>query len=99
MAAVAIGILILAHIADYATFVVMVAKEGINTELNPIVSTLFEEWGMELLTVAKFSTVLLVAAVFLVIGRERPRLAGAVLGFGVFIGVLGAYSNILTIAS
>jgi len=99
MAAVAIGILILAHIADYATFVVMIAQEGIGTELNPIVATLFEDWGMELLTMAKFSTVLLVAAVFLVVGKERPRVAAVVLGFGVSIGVLGAYSNILTIAS
>ncbi len=99
MSAIAIGVLVLAHLADYTTFVVMVAKGSIGKELNPIVATLFEDWGMELLTVAKFSTVLLVATVFLVVGRERPRLGGAVLVFGVLIGVLGAYSNILTIAA
>ena len=98
MTAAAIGLLILAHVADYATFVVMVARGGLGTELNPIVVTLFADWGLALLTVAKFATELLVAAVFLVVSKERPRLAAGVLGFGVFIGAFGAFSNILTMA-
>ncbi|MEX1295230.1 MAG: DUF5658 family protein [Candidatus Limnocylindrales bacterium] len=97
MPAVAIGMLIMAHVADYATFLVMVAREGVGSEANPIVATIFADWGLALLTVAKFATVLLVAAVFLIVGRERPRIAGAVLVFGVFIGALGAFSNVLTI--
>ena len=96
MAAAGIALLIIAHIADYATFLVMVARHGLGAELNPLVTTLFEDWGLELLTLAKFATVLLVAAVFLVIGRERPRLAGTVLAFGVLVGFLGAFSNIAT---
>lgn len=99
MPAVAIGVLILAHVADYATFLVMVARDGLGAELNPIVATLFEDWGLPLLTVAKFATVLLVATVFLIVGKERPRVAGAVLAFGVFIGALGAFSNIITIGT
>ena len=98
MPAVAIGVLILAHVADYATFLVMVAKDGLGSELNPIVATIFDDWGLPLLTVAKFATVLLVAAVFLISVKDRPRLASVVLAFGVFIGALGAFSNILTIA-
>lgn len=97
MSALAIGLLITAHIADYSTFVLMVARRGLEVELNPIVARIHEDWGLALLTVAKFSTVLLVAAVFLLLGRSRPRLASGVLGFGVFIGALGAYSNLLTI--
>ncbi len=97
MTAAAIGLLILAHIADYATFVVMIARRGLGAEVNPIVATIFEDWGLALLTVAKFATVLLVAAVFLIVGRERPRVAGSVLAFGVLIGVLGAVSNLATI--
>lgn len=97
MSAVAIGVLILAHVADYATFLVMVAQDGVGSEANPLVATIFADWGLALLTVAKFATVLLVATVFLIVGRERPRLAGAVLVFGVFIGTLGALSNVLTI--
>ena len=96
MSALGIGLLIAAHIADYGTFVVMVARHGLGAELNPVVATIHADWGLALLTVAKFSTVLLVAAVFLLVGRTRPRLAAGVLGFGVFIGALGAWSNLIT---
>ncbi len=97
MSAVGIGLLIIAHIADYTTFIVMVARHGLDEELNPLVATISSDYGLALLTVAKFATVLLVAAVFLIVGRTRPRVAGAVLAFGVFIGGLGAFSNIVTI--
>lgn len=97
MSALGIGLLILAHMADYGTFVVMVARRGLGVELNPVVATIAQDGGLALLTVAKFSTVLLVAAVFLIVGRTRPKLAGGVLAFGVFIGAVGAYSNIITI--
>lgn len=97
MSAVGIGLLIIAHVADYTTFVVMVARHGLGSELNPMVVTLAQDYGLALLTVAKFAAVLLVAAVFLVVGRTRPRVAGAVLTFGVLIGGLGAFSNIISI--
>ena len=97
MSAVGIGLLIIAHVADYTTFVVMVARNGLGSELNPLVVTLAQDYGLALLTVAKFATVLLVAAVFLVVGRTRPRVAGAVLAFGVIVGGLGAFSNIISI--
>lgn len=97
MTAAGLGLLILAHVADYTTFLIMVARHGLGAELNPIVAAIHDEWGLALLTVAKFATVLLVAAVFLIVVRERPRVAGSVLAFGVFIGALGAYSNLLTI--
>jgi hypothetical protein len=97
MAAAGIGILIFAHIADYVTFVFMVLLHGLDEELNPLVATLAAEYGLAVLTVAKFATVLLVATVFLVVGRTHPRIGGAVLVFGVLVGGLGAFSNILTI--
>ena len=96
MSAAGIGLLIIAHIADYTTFVVMVSRRGLGTELNPIVATLAEDWGLALLTVAKFATVLFVAATFLIVGRTRPKVAATVLAFGIFIGGLGAFSNIAT---
>ena len=99
MTAAAIGLLILAHVADYATFLVMVARNGLGAEINPIVATIHADWGLALLTVAKFATVLLVAAVFLISVKERPRMATSVLVFGVFIGALGAFSNVLTIGT
>lgn len=97
MSAIGIGILILAHVADYSTFLVMVARRGIGIELNPIVTQLAEEHGLALLTVAKFATVLFVAATFLIVGRTRPKVAASVLGVGIFVGTLGAYSNIISI--
>lgn len=97
MTAAGIGLLILAHIADYSTFIVMVARHGLNAEANPLVATLHAEWGLALLTVAKFATVLFVAATFLIVVRTRPRLGVMVLAFGIFIGGLGAISNIATI--
>jgi hypothetical protein len=97
MAATAIGLLILAHVADYMTFMVMITQRGLGAEANPLVATIFEDWGLALLTVAKFATVLLVATVFLVVGRQRPKVATGVLAFGVFIGALGAASNLATI--
>lgn len=97
MTAAGIGLLILAHIADYTTFVIMVARHGLNSEANPLVATIHDDWGMALLTVAKFATVLFVAATFLIVNKQRPRLAAAVLAFGILIGGLGAISNIATI--
>jgi len=94
MSAIAIGLLIVAHVADYGTFMVMIVRRGIDTELNPIVSTLAEEHGLALLTLAKFATVLLVAATFMIVSRTRPRIAAGVLTFGVLVGSLGAVSNV-----
>lgn len=97
MSAVSIALLIIAHIADYTTFLVMVTRRGLGSELNPLVVTIAEDHGLALLTMAKFATVLLVASVFLVVGRTRPRVAGAVIAFGILVGGFGAFSNIISI--
>lgn len=97
MPAFGIGLLIMAHAADYATFIVMVARHGITSEFNPIVAKIAEEHGLALLTVVKFTAVLLVATTFMVIFRTRPKVASSVLVIGIFVGGLGAYSNIITI--
>lgn len=96
MPATAIGLLILAHVADYATFIVMVVRHGLGTEMNPLVVRIAEDHGLALLTMAKFATVLLVAATFLVLSRSRPRLGASVLAIGVVVGGLGAFSNLAT---
>ena len=97
MAAAGILLLIVAHMADYVTFMVMVVRHGLGAELNPLVATLTEEHGLLLLTITKLCTVLLVASTFLVVGRTRPKIAAGVLAFGVFVGSFGAFSNIITI--
>jgi hypothetical protein len=96
MSAIAIGLLIMAHLADYGTFLVMIVRGGIGNELNPIVATIAEEHGLALLTVAKFATVLLVASAFMIISRTRPKVAAGVLMVGVLVGGVGALSNIAT---
>jgi hypothetical protein len=97
MSAIAIGLLILAHAADYLTFLAMVLRHGLGAEANPIVVAIARDHGLLVLTIAKTSTVLLVASLFLVVLRTRPRLASGVLIVGVVLGGLGALSNLTTI--
>ena len=94
MSAIGIVLLILAHAADYVTFLAMVMRHGLRAEYNPLVVTLAREHGILLLTLAKVSAVLLVASTFLIVARTRPKLAGGVLVIGVLLGGLGALSNI-----
>ncbi len=97
MSAIGIGLLIIANAADYLTFLPMVARHGLRAELNPIVVALLRDHGLLLLTLAKVSAVLLVASTFLIVGRTRPRLAGAMLAVGIAIGSVGALSNMATL--
>jgi hypothetical protein len=97
MTALGLRMLIAAQIADYATFVIMIARHGLSAELNPLVATMAQDHGLMLLTAAKVSAVVLVAATFLVVGRTRPRLAAAVLAFAAVTGGIGALSNVATI--
>jgi hypothetical protein len=96
MAALGIGLLIAAHLADYVTFLVMVMRNGIGAELNPVVVRIATEGGLAPLTMAKFSTVLFLAATFIIVSRTRPRLAAGVLAFGILGGAFGAFSNIIS---
>jgi hypothetical protein len=97
MSAVGIGLLIAAHMADYLTFLVMVARHGLSSEANPIVASLVQDHGLMVLTLAKTAAVLLVASTFLVVGRTRPRIAAGVLAVGVVMGGIGAISNAATL--
>ena len=73
----------------------MVVRRGLSSEMNPIVVAIAEEHGLVLLTMAKTSVVLLVASLALVVGRQHPKIAGTVLGVGVLVGAVGAFSNVL----
>lgn len=97
MAAAGILLLIVAHAMDYATFVLMVVRHGIDRELNPLVVSLVQDWGIELLTIAKVAAVLLVATTFMVLTRSRPLVARSVLAVGILVGGFGAFSNVISI--
>jgi hypothetical protein len=94
MAAIGIGLLILAQLADYVTFLAMIVRHGLDAEANPLVVTIVEEHGLALLTLAKAVAVLLVASLAVSVGKTRPRLAATVLAVGVAVGVLGTVSNV-----
>ena len=93
----ALLLLIAAHLLDYSTFLVMIGRHGLDAELNPLVVLLVDRVGLVGLTLAKVSSVLTAASVALIIVRRRRTLAGVVLGFGIGGGLLGAFSNLLTI--
>lgn len=94
---IALLLLVVAQFADYATFVVMVGRHGLEAELNPIVVTLFEQLGLVGVTVAKLAVVIFAASVVALIIRRRRTLGSVIVGFGVGSGLLGAFSNVLTI--
>jgi hypothetical protein len=86
----------LAQLADFLTFRTMLAAHGAAAELNPLALSL-QAHGLFYTLVAKLTVWALVAAIVAVLVRDRPRLAWAVLAFGIVAGVVGALSNLATI--
>jgi len=95
--AVALGILALAHLFDYASFLVMIDRHGMAAEANPIVIQLAETAGLPGLTLAKIATVGFAALLMVLIAPRRKKLAMALLMFGVAAGLLGGISNVASI--
>jgi hypothetical protein len=94
---IALLLLVVAQFADYATFVAMVGRHGLEAELNPLVVLVFERMGLLGVTIAKAAVVAFAAAVVTIIVHRRRTLGSLVAGFGVGSGLLGAFSNVLTI--
>jgi hypothetical protein len=95
--AIALAVLALAHLFDYASFLVMVGRHGLAAEANPIVVHLAEELGLPGLTLAKIATVAFAALLMTLIAPRRRRVAMGVLMFGIGAGLLGGFSNIATL--
>ncbi|HYI21360.1 MAG TPA: hypothetical protein VEX62_01870 [Candidatus Limnocylindrales bacterium] len=95
--AVALGVLALAHLFDYASFLVMVNRHGLGAEANPIVVMLAQLAGLPGLTIAKIVTVAFAAGLMILIAPHRKRLAMGLLVFGVGAGMVGGISNVLTL--
>lgn len=94
---VALGVLALAHLFDWASFLIMIARHGIGAEANPIVVTLVEETGVPGVTLAKLATVAFAALLAVLIAPKRRRMAMVLLAFGVAAGMVGGFSNIATL--
>lgn len=97
MPAFALVVLALAHLFDYTSFLVLMARHGLAAEANPIVVALAQEVGLPGLTVAKVISVAVAALLVMVIASWRRRVAVAVLVFGVGAGIVGGLSNILAL--
>jgi hypothetical protein len=93
----ALGVLTLAHLFDWASFLVMIGRHGLGAEANPIVVTLFEEAGVPGVTLAKLATVAFAALLALLLAPKRRRMAMALLSFGMLAGFVGVISNIATL--
>lgn len=92
-----LGLLVVLQAADFGTFLVMIARHGLEAEINPVVVALVSQHGLALLTLGKVLAVLVVVATFVVLARSRPKLAGATLAAGILMGALGTVSNLATI--
>ena len=97
MPVAAFAVLVGAQFFDYASFVVMIARHGLEAELDPVVVTIAEASGLPGLTLLKVAAAVLVVAVVAVRARRSRRLGTAVLAVGVAAGLLGGISNVATI--
>jgi hypothetical protein len=94
---IALVILALAHLFDYASFLVMVDRHGLAAEANPIVVEIAQIAGLPGLTLAKVVTVTFAALLMILIAPRRRRVAMGLLLFGIAAGMVGGISNVATI--
>ena len=92
----AFAVLVGAQFFDYASFLVMIGRHGLEAEFNPIVVTLAESFGLPGLTIVKVAAVVFVLAVVVKLIPTRRRMGTAVLSVGVAAGLLGGISNVAT---
>ena len=92
--------MVAAQLLDLGTFVTMIRRLGPGAETNPIVLSMLGSGGLGDVVLAKIALVALVGgvAVALMVGRAQGarRAGGALLAFAIVAGVLGGWSNALT---
>jgi hypothetical protein len=90
--------LFLAQAFDLATFSVMVSRHGVVAEANPLVSHMFDSYGMPAVVLAKLALVLLIGALC-VAGSSRggrgiwALIGGLPLALGIAAGLIGGITN------
>ena len=97
MPAIALGVLAVAQLFDYLTFMVMIDRHGLAAELNPIVVALANNVGLFGLTMVKAGAVVFLGFAVLLLMPRRRHAATVVLSVGVVLGVVGGVSNVMTI--
>ncbi len=94
---IALGMLAVAQLFDYVSFMIMIERHGLAAELNPIVVALADNIGLIGLTLVKAGAVIFLAFAVLLLMPRRRHVATAVLTVGVILGVVGGISNVMTI--
>ena len=95
----AFAALLVAHLFDFVSFLVMMSRHGLAAEANPIVVLLAQEIGLPGLTLVKVAAVLFGGAVFVLLAPRRRRLATALILYGICAGMVGGLTNVATIYS
>jgi hypothetical protein len=93
----AFGALALAQAFDYFSFLLMMARRGLDAEMNPFVVHMATELGLTGLTLAKIVFICFAALAAVVIARRQKGLGMAVLALGVIAGFVGGLSNIASL--
>lgn len=96
--------LFLAQSLDLATFSVMVARHGAGAEANPVVSDLFDSFGMPAVVVVKLVLIVIVSALSLAAAGRGGRGLWAVIGglplaVAIAAGLIGGITNVATYLS
>lgn len=90
--------LLLAQLADAVSFAVGVQRLGIGVESNPLASALYEMGGLQAVMLAKGMAVMVAVLVLAAVAERFPRVLWMTGVTGTGIGLLGATTNVLTIA-
>jgi hypothetical protein len=90
--------LFLAQAFDLATFSVMVSRHGLAAEANPIVSDVFDSYGMPAVVMLKLALVLLIGALVVAAAARGGRghwamIGGLPLAFAIAAGLIGGITN------
>ena len=92
--------MVAAQLLDLVTFVTMIGRVGVRAEANPFVVDVLERGGLPDLVLAKVALMVLIGAVavcLMALGRRGSAGVGwAVLGIAIAAGVVGGWSNALT---
>ena len=96
-----VATLFLAQTFDLATFSIMVARHGASAEANPIVSDLFDSYGMPAVVVVKFVLILMVAGLSVAAAGQGRRgvwamVGGLPLAIAIAAGLIGGITNAAT---
>lgn len=93
--------LFLAQSFDLATFSIMVARHGAGAEANPVVSDLFNSYGMPAVVIVKLVLIVGVAALALAAAGQGSRKMWAFVGglpvaVAIAAGLIGGITNAAT---